>query len=200
MKHVGTSNLGLATLQSVAVGKVHDCGQFSIAEKQALVQAMRISPLVVAQSADSSANNSTTYTDSADLKVQLYANRTYKVKCFAHLTQAVAADGIKAQLLLSGTQTTAFANGSLIRFFDNGVGADTTDMVAVSISSGAVTAASDADSGVVVAQWELVLVTQNDGILSLQHGEVANAGAGGSVLKKGSFLEISEVSVKKYGD
>jgi hypothetical protein len=181
-------------LREVAMKDLHEDGSLSPKTRRNLIRAMRSNPFTVTTGADTSALDSATYTDATDLIIPVLGSRVYRVGCFVHLTQATSADGIKAQLLLTGTQTTAFANGSLIRFFDNGAGADATDMTVVAISSGAVTALSDADSAVAVGVWEFVLVPQNDGLLKVQYAEVADGGAAGAVLKKGSWLEVREIS------
>lgn len=181
---------------------LHNDGSLGNQEtKRRLIGALRKLPLTVTQSADTSALDSATYTDSADLVVKLEGGRVYRVSGYAHLTQATAADGLKTRLNLTGTQTTAFVNGFLHSWVDNGAAADAVaGPTAMTISSGVTGELSDADSTAILATWDFVIVPQNDGVLTVQYGEVADGGAAGAVLKKGSWLEVREISSRNPKD
>lgn len=187
------NTLGNPGLTSDFASRVSRDGSLNVSTKSNLVKGFRDNPEIFTQSADTADLDSTTYASSSELTKNLKAGVAYRVRAFAHTANATAADGCKTRLFLSGTQTSAVVNGMVIGMQDNGVGADTVTAAVASISTGAIGEVSDADSTAVAATWDLVLVPQNDGTLSVQYAEVAAGAGAGARLKKGSFLEVKEL-------
>lgn len=156
--------------------------------KQDLVQALRNSPKVYVEPVDTAALDSATLANSSYLSHYVEAGRKYLVNVMARVTNATAADGIQLGINVTGTQTSATLVG-----ISTVLGTSITDDVAVmALTSGAYTL-SDADSAAMSAKFEFLLIPQNNGYLTVQYAEVADAGAAGAVLKKGSFMTVQEV-------
>lgn len=187
------NSLGNPGLVGSVLEFISRVGGLNVAMKQALVKMVRANPEVFTQSADTADLDSTTYSSSTELVKNVRAGQAYRVYGFGHVANATAADGCKTRLFLSGTQTSAVVNGMVTGFQDNGAGADTTTTALATISSGVIGEVSDADSTAVGAEWDIVLVPQNDGTLSVQYAEVAAGAGAGARLKKGSFLEVREL-------
>lgn len=173
---------------------VRNNGAFSQGEKATLEKIANGVGLVLRVSADASKNNnSQALVD--DVYTDLVAGKRYLIDFDAQFTFTASAGGIRPQLALTGTQTSAQVEGTYQVFTLATTPALKTAGAVTSVSGGLlldVNVAGAAAESVSMLKARFSLVPAQDGRLSLTFAQ-SSTNASASVLKRGAVLRVTRL-------
>lgn len=174
---------------------VRNNGAFSQGEKATLEKLANGIGLILRVSADASKTSSTTQTLVDDVYTDLVRGKRYLIDFDAQFTFTASAGGIRPQLAITGTQTSAQVEGTYQVFTLATTPALKTAGAVTSVSGGLlldVNVAGAAAESVSMLKARFSFVPAEDGRLSLTFAQ-SSSNASASVLKRGAVLRVTRL-------